>query len=163
MGKWFGPQTGDCSCCIEDGANCGCTAGTYPANCSVELQGWTDDAFLGCDACDEAMGVYVLSSAGVCEFFYTDGQQPCGTATFDIDVIFSDDGTNTVVTITVYYGPPTPTEDNWIQYKKTFSGRVDCSAFSNEGIPYFDRYDPVVGNGTCDYGITIDDALLTTS
>lgn len=168
MGKWFGPQTGDCSCCIEGGLICGCTADTYPTNVSVTLSGWTD--FGDCNGCNEYMGTYALYNVWdttPCRWDnFADGiSSPCTSYSYPstISVTFSDDGVNTVVVIVATYlqaGAP-PLTYNWIKYKKTFSGHIDCAALIDEPIPYDSHYQ-AAGQDECDYGVTIDDALLTT-
>ena len=173
MGKWFGPQTGDCSCCEPD-LICGCTGDTYPTNVSVTLSGWVDSG--DCDGCDEFMGTYALNDTWFSLLCSWDNSvdaeaSPCTSEVFTqsrIQVMFSDDGTNTVVTITVYYhaAGSAPYVENWVKYEKTFTGRIACDSLTDEPIPY-DSHAQAAGKDDCIYGdppaTMIDDALLTTS
>lgn len=112
------------------------------------------------------MGTYVLTQSGANECLFVDSgaQFLCdGYSRFQIRMLFEDDGTNTTLWISVEYGTLSDPDANWVLYKKTFSGRVDCDAFTNEPIPYDSHQEAPIGPGSCDYGATIDDILLTTS
>jgi len=118
------------------------------------------------------MGTYVLDDVWAqvyCKWDdYADfNASPCTSEPVTSSVVgvyFSDDGTNTVVTIIVTYhaAGAAPYVVNWIKYEKTFSGRVACNSFTDEAIPYHSKFQ-AAGKDECDYGITKDDALLTTS
>ena len=116
------------------------------------------------------MGTHVLTSrapSSPCGWwdFATASIYVCDLAVVKgyVVVTFSDDGTNTVVDIVVEYNiGGIGVDPVQLLYSKTFSGRVACDAFTDEPIPYVSDTCPD-GWTPCDYGITIDDALLTTS
>lgn len=58
MGKWFGPQTGDCSCCPQDCPHC---SGSVPDQVTVTVANLADYA---CDACDDFDGLYTCDYYG---------------------------------------------------------------------------------------------------
>ncbi len=131
----------------------------------VTLTGWTDNG--NCDKCDEIMGSFTCAEdfgTTACTYNYSNGSgSPCAGlgiyGEIDISILIEDSSGNTKVTITVTYRPG----DHWIKYIKTFSGAQDCTAFSDEPIPYDSHYK----NGfydDCDYEDVhgdIDDCLLT--
>lgn len=163
--KWFGPG-GACGCC-EDTDPCGCDT-TPSASYAITLQNWVDTTY--CLGCDEFAGTHVLSQIGECVWQKRgtsnppcDGDRGTGPIYSDdyvIQMSFSNNAGSLLVQISIYYC------FGWgycagIVYKKQFVGNPDCTKFINQAIPHDSNYSYCTGGDKCNYGITVDDVLLT--
>ncbi len=164
---WYGPQTGSCSCCA--GVPCGCSsdpAGGF----SVTVQNWADKDC--CENCNEFSGTHVLTQISECYWRKNGGAPapcPCGDPPafndhYYITMAMYDVSGNLFVDIWIRYCCADPggfgeSCNTYIQFQKTFTGHPNCRAFLNEPIPYT-SHGTATGN-RCDYGVTIDDLLLS--
>lgn len=167
--NWFGPGAGDCGCCMEvDPCGCnGSAAGSY----AVTLQNWLDNGC--CEACDEFAGTHVLSQLYECQWLKEGSSAapcPCGDPPayddhYAIRLIFEDVSGNLRVTVVIAYccnprpGGGGELCNTFIYYRKTFTGHPNCRAFADEPIPYWQK--TTSPPAVCDYGVTIDDLLLS--
>ena len=159
--QWFGPPDGDCSVCGQ----CGCS-GDVPTAFKVVAAGWTDSG--NCDRCNEEGNAKTYSQSGGDQCIYGFDSltcSPCGPFYGECQrsLTISDDGSNTVIEIEIKYESSDYTQWHWIKYKKTFSGRVDCSSLTDEPIPYDSSY-TLSGKDDCTYQDAygdVADALIT--
>jgi hypothetical protein len=84
--------------------------------------------------------------------------EPCSGGR-ESNIWLSDDGGSTNIRVRVLYTDSSGYE-SWVEWEKTFSGRVDCGAWTDEPIPYSTKYDHPSGS-KCNYGSPINDILVT--
>jgi hypothetical protein len=150
----------ECRC---DG-DCGCSGATATSY-RITLSGWADNG--DCQGCADLVGSYILTASGnPCEWNYSlIGSQPCRSSGVVVMALtIEDSGGATKATIQIGYSAPFGFGSHWIKYSKTFSGAVDCTAWSDEAIPYQSQGSDHPTEDRCDYDDEyggIDDCLLS--